>query len=39
MRIEYSESPCPHVLLHDFFTEEELKLVWQEIDFVRLTYQ
>lgn len=39
MRIEYSDAPCPHVLLHEFFSEEELKLVWQEIDLVRLSYQ
>ena len=39
MRIEYSDAPCPHVLLHEFFSEEELKLVWQEIELVRLSYQ
>ena len=27
------ESPFPHLIVEDFYNEEELKLIWQELDF------
>lgn len=26
--------PFPHIIFHNFYTEEELKLIWEELDFL-----
>ena len=26
-------SPFPHVIINNFYNDEELKLIWQELDF------
>lgn len=37
MNIEYFETPIPYIIVRNYFSEEELDLIWQEFDF--LTYQ
>ena len=34
-RIEatFNEYPFPHVIIENFYNEEELKLIWQELEF------
>ena len=27
------ETPFPHLILHNFYNDEELKLIWEELDF------
>ena len=27
------ETPFPHFILHNFYNDEELKLIWEELDF------
>ena len=27
------ETPFPHLVLHNFYNDEELKLIWEELDF------
>ena len=27
------EAPFPHIIVKNFFNEEELKLIWQELEF------
>ena len=34
MRIVKNKLPFPHVIIHDFYTEEELCDIWKEIDFL-----
>jgi hypothetical protein len=36
MEIHLLDAPFPHVIVKDFFTEEELALVYQELDFLTL---
>jgi len=33
----YHEAPVPHITINNFYDQEELKLIWQELDF--LTYE
>jgi len=34
MEVFYHESPFPHVTISDYYGEEELKLVWKELEFL-----
>lgn len=34
MKIEYLETPFPHVYCENFFDEKELELIWQELKFL-----
>ena len=36
MDFKYFAEPVPHIIVDDFYTEKELKEIWQELDF--LTY-
>jgi hypothetical protein len=36
MNIEYFDLPTPHIVVHNYFTDVELKQIWQELEF--LTY-
>lgn len=31
--IDVPEGPFPHIIINNFYNEEELKLIWQELDF------
>lgn len=37
MNILYYETPVPHITINNFYNEDELRLIWQELDF--LTYE
>jgi len=34
MNLEYIESPVPHIIIHDLFNEEDVKLIWRELEFL-----
>ena len=34
MNYQFVENPFPFIIINDFFTEEELLLVWKELDFL-----
>lgn len=34
MQIEFFESPFPHVIIHEYYNEEELADIWQEFEFL-----
>jgi len=34
MKIEVFEIPFPYIRIYDFYTDEELKLIWKELDFI-----
>ena len=38
MFIEYKDSPLPHAVIKNYFNEQELAEVWQEINFLTYTY-
>ena len=29
----YHDTPFPHVIIDNFYNQEELELIWQELDF------
>ncbi len=33
-RVNYSDNPFPYVFVDNFYNEHELKLIWQELDFL-----
>lgn len=34
MEIEHYTEPFPYIRIFDFYTEDELKLIWKELDFI-----
>ena len=38
MKIKVFESPFPYIQIYDFYTDEELKLIWKELDFILNDY-
>jgi hypothetical protein len=34
MKIEVFETPFPYIRIYDFYTDEELELIWKEFDFI-----
>jgi Rps23 Pro-64 3,4-dihydroxylase Tpa1-like proline 4-hydroxylase len=34
MKIQLLKDPFPHVIIEDFYNEEELKLIWRELEFL-----
>ena len=38
MKVTFFENPTPHLLLENVFTDQELDLVWKEIDFLHSNF-
>lgn len=34
MKLQLLKEPFPHVIIEDFYSEEELKLIWRELEFL-----
>tara|TARA_B100001057_G_scaffold86264_1_gene82121 strand:- start:3446 stop:4066 length:621 start_codon:yes stop_codon:yes gene_type:complete len=34
VEVKFNENPFPHVIIENFYNEDELKLIWQELDFL-----
>ena len=34
MKIEVFENPFPYIIIYDFYTDEELELIWKELNFI-----
>lgn len=34
MKLEVFETPFPYIRIYDFYTDEELELIWKEFDFI-----
>lgn len=39
MKIEYCESPVPHIIVRNWFTPEQLRRIWEELDFLTYDYK